>query len=318
MFIVVNRSSGTSVVRADPVRVIAARLPRADVRVLEEGEDPRDVALEAVNRPDAPRVLGVCGGDGSVATVAHVARGADLPLLVIPGGTFNHFGRSAGAASVDLAIDALQRGEGVRADVAELVFGDEEPITVLNAASVGVYADFVATREQLEARWGKWVGALLSAARVLRRSEPVDLVVDGRRARVWSLFVGAGPNDPGTAAPLQRQRLDGGVLDVRVLHAGSRLRAAASLAFGRRTSAILRGLRLLPRRYEAFTATSLDVVVRPRRGQPPGFGHDGEVALESPAEASAASRGAGYRTTIRIVPLALDVYRPSADRGATG
>jgi len=183
---------------------------------------------------------------------------------------------------------------------------------VLNTASVGIYPDFVAVREQLEERWGKWLAAIIAAMRVLRRSEPVTVVVNGRRARVWTLFVGVGLNDPGTVAPLQRRRLDGGVLDVRILHAGSRARAAASLAFGRRTSAVLRGLRLLPRRIESFTAESLDVVVRPREGQPPGFAHDGEVAISAPADAAAAYPAAGYRTTVRIVPAALDVYRPAA------
>ena len=314
VFIVVNRSSGTSVVRSDPLRVIADRLPAATVHVLEEGEEPGAVVRAALRRRRGrPRILGVCGGDGSVASVAHEAVGAGLPLLVLPGGTFNHFARTAGAASVDLAIDALQRGEGVRADVAELAFGGVDPITVLNTASVGIYPDFVAVREQLEARWGKWLAAVISASRVLRRSEPVTVVVNGRRARVWTLFVGVGVNDAGAVAPLQRRRLDGGVLDVRILHAGSRVRAAASLAFGRRTSAMLRGLRLLPRRIESFTAESLDVVVRPRQGQPPGFAHDGEVAIDAPTEAAAAYPAAGYRTTVRIVPAVLDVYRPAAN-----
>ena len=187
---------------------------------------------------------------------------------------------------------------------------------MLNVASVGVYPDFVAMREQLEDRWGKWIAAVISATRVLRRAEPVTVVIDGRRARVWSLFVGVGANDPGTAAPLQRQRLDGGVLDVRVLHADTRVRAAASLAFGRRTSTVLRGLRLLPRHSESFTTTSLDVVVRPRQGQPPGFAHDGEVALDAPAAASTATAAPGYRTAIRVVPAALDVYRPGAHTAA--
>ena len=316
VFIVANRASGTSVVRADPLRVIADRLPLADVHVLDEGEDPRDVVRAALARRDPPRVIGVCGGDGSVAAVAHAARQAGLPLLVVPGGTFNHFARTAGAASVDLAIDALQRGEGVRADVAELSLGDDAPITVLNAASVGVYPDFVAMREQLEDRWGKWIAALIAATRVLRRAEPVTVVVGGRRARVWSLVVGVGANDPGTPAPLQRRRLDGGVLDVRVLHAETRVSAVASLAFGRRTSAVLRALRLFPRHSESFTATSLDVEVRPRQGQPPGFAHDGEVALEAPAEASATLATPGYRTAIRVVPAALDVYRPASTPAA--
>jgi undecaprenyl-diphosphatase len=313
LFLVANRASGTAVVRADPLRIVADRLPAARVHVLEDGEEPGAVVRAAIrHRRHRPRILGVCGGDGTVAAVAHEARAAGLPLLVVPGGTFNHFARTAGVASAELAVSALQRGEGVRADVAELSFGDRMPITVLNAASVGVYPDFVAVREELRERWGKWPAALIAAARVLRRSEPVTVVVGGRRARVWTLFVGVGVNDRGTVAPLQRRTLDGGVLDVRILHAESRAHAAASLAFGRRVSRVLRGLRLLPKRIEAFTSESLDVVVRPRRGQPPGFAHDGEIALDAPAEAQASYAGSGYRTRIRIVPQALDVYRPSS------
>ena len=311
VFIVVNRSSGTSVVRGDPLRVIADRLPRAEVHVLDDDEEPGDTIRAAVARDDPPRILGVCGGDGSAAAVAHEAIAAGLPLLVLPAGTFNHFARTAGAASVDLAIDALQRGEGVRADVAELAFGEDPPITVLNTASVGIYPDFVVEREEREERLGKWLAAIVAAVRVLRRSHPVTVVVNGRRAAVWTLFVGVGANDPGTVAPLQRRRLDGGVLDVRMLHAGSRVRAAATLAFGRRTSAVFRALRLLPHRIETSRATSLDVVVRPREGQPPGFAHDGEVATDALAEASAAYAGSGYRTTITVAPAALDVYRPA-------
>ena len=317
VFLVANRSSGTAVVRADPLRLIADRLPAARVHVLEDGEEPGAVVRAALrHRRGRPRILGVCGGDGTVAAVAHEARLAGVPLLVVPGGTFNHFARTAGDASAALAVGALQRGEGVRADVAELSFGDRPPITVLNTASVGVYPDFVAMREELRDRWGKWPAALIAAVRVLRRSAPVEVVVAGRRARVWTLFVGVGANDPGTAAPLQRRSLDGGVLDVRILHAGSRVRAAASLAFGRKVSSVLRGLRLLPKRIESFTTESLDVVVRPRGGQPPGFAHDGEVALEAPARAQAAYPGPGYRTRIRIVPQALDVYRPASARPA--
>jgi diacylglycerol kinase family enzyme len=128
---------------------------------------------------------------------------------------------------------------------------------------------------------------------------------------VWTLFIGLGRNDRDTPAPLQRQYLDDGLLDVRILHAGSRLRAIASLAFGRRSAGLLRRLRLLPERVESYTAREVTVDVRPRRGQPPGFAHDGELALEGPAEASAHLSAPGYRSTVRLVPGALDVYRPA-------
>jgi diacylglycerol kinase family enzyme len=312
VFIVVNRSSGTSVVRADPAAVLAERLPLAELHELADDEGPDAAVRAALARDRPPRIVGVVGGDGSVASVAHELRRVGVPLLVVPGGTFNHFARTAGAPTVDDAIDALQRGEGVRVDVAELTFGDQPPFTVLNAASVGVYPDFVALREQLEERMhNKWLAAFLAASTVLRRAAPVTVVISGRRTRVWTLFVGVDLNDPGTPAPLQRRRVDGGVLDVQLLHAGSRLRAAASLAFGRRTAAVFRALHLVPERMEAFTTSTFDVIVRPRLGQPPGFAHDGEVAFAAPAAASAELASPGYRTSIRVVPAALDVYRPA-------
>lgn len=314
VFIVANPSSGTSVVRADPKRTIADRLPLAELHELGDDESPGDVLREALERPQPPRILGVCGGDGTVSAAAHVAREAGLPLLVVPGGTFNHFARTAGATSADAAIDALQRGEGVRVDVGELTFDDQPPLTVLNTASVGVYPDFVAERERLQPRLGKWVAALVAAWRVLRGSEPVDVVIGGRRASVWTAYVGVGANDAGIPAPLQRRSLDDGVLDVRILHAGSRARSAASLAFGRRTAAVFRTLGLLPERVESFMTGALEVEVRPRGGQPPGFAHDGEVARDEPARAERASRTPGYRTRITLVPAALDVYRPATRR----
>ena len=82
-------------------------------------------------------------------------------------------------------------------------------------------------------------------------------------------------------------------------------------------SAVLRGLRLLPHRIESFTTEALDVEVRPRQGQPPGFAHDGEVAIEAPSAADAAHQSSGYRTSIRIVPASLAVYRPAAEGEAT-
>ncbi|MCK8608398.1 phosphatase PAP2 family protein [Agromyces sp. C10] len=312
VFVVANRSSGTSIVRTDPLDVVRDRLPLAEVRILDDDEDLGEVVRDALARSTPPRVLGICGGDGSVAAVAHEARRAGVPLLVVPGGTFNHFARTAGVPSAEVAVEALQRGEGVRADVAELAFGDADPITVINAASVGIYPDFVQAREVLQRRLGnKWLAGVVAAERVLRRAQPTTVVVDGRRAQVWTLFIGLGRNDRDTPAPLQRQYLDDGLLDVRILHAGSHLRAIASLAFGRRSAGLLRRLRLIPERVEAYTDTEVTVDVRPRGGQPPGFAHDGELAVDEPAAASADLSAPGYRTTVRLVPGALDVYRPA-------
>lgn len=306
-FIVVNPASGTSTISPDPVPVITSRLPLARVHELREGEDLAAAVREAVASA-RPRVLGVCGGDGTVGAVAQLSREFGMPLLVIPGGTFNHFAGSAGIASVDAAIDALQAGEGVQTDVAELRVGDGHPITVLNAGSVGVYPDFVEEREKREDRLGKWVAALIAAIRVLRKAEPVEVTIDGRPARVWSLFVGVNRNRSSRVAPLQRRRLDDGLLDVRILHAGPRARAIGSLVFGTRLRDAF--WRVLPRAsaVENLVASELTVIVRPRHGQPPGFAHDGEVWLD--ASGGPAPEG-GYASRIRNLPGGLDVYSPT-------
>jgi undecaprenyl-diphosphatase len=307
-FIVVNPSSGTSTISPDPLPIIRERLPAARVHQLREGEDLPSVVREVVASA-RPTVLGVCGGDGSVAAVAQLARDADLPLLLIPGGTFNHFAGSAGIASVAAAIDAVQSGDGVVTDVAELVIRGGTPVTVLNAASVGIYPDFVAQREHREERLGKWVAALIAAVRVLRKARPVDVSVGGRSTLVWSLFIGVNRNRPGSVTPLQRLRLDDGQLDVRILHAGPRVRAVGSLVFGRRGGRFLRRLRLLwgAPTIQTFTASELTVRVRPRAGAPlgrlPGLAHDGEVWAGAPA--------GDYEFRIRNVPHGLRLYSPS-------
>ncbi|WP_394554440.1 diacylglycerol/lipid kinase family protein [Agromyces sp. MMS24-JH15] len=312
LFVVANRSSGTAVVRADPLRTLHERLPRAVVHELDD-EDAATVLRRALAGDAPPRILGIVGGDGTVASAAAVAVEHGLPLLVVPGGTFNHFARALGVTDAAVAVDALVAGTGSAVDVAELRVGRLGPFTVLNAASVGIYPDFVARRDRLRPRLGKWLGGVVGAAAAVRRVAPVGISIRGRRARVWSLVVSVGRDDPLVPAPLQRHGTDDGVLDVRILHAGSRSRAVAALAFGRRTAAVLRGLGLLPERSEAWTTTDLDVVVRPAAGRTAAFAHDGEPMQVRPDDPVATGTGqptTGVPVQVRLLPGALDVYRP--------
>ncbi|WP_232528960.1 bifunctional phosphatase PAP2/diacylglycerol kinase family protein [Mycetocola zhujimingii] len=309
VFIVANPSSGKDVVgRTDPLTRIGERMPHARVHILADDDTPDAVITEALASDHPPRILGVCGGDGTVSATADTARKAGLPLVVIPGGTFNHFALAVGVDSVDDALDAVASGVGARVDVAELWLDDGAPITVLNVASIGIYPEFVLEREGLEHRLGKWLSAVVAAIRVIRREEPVTLEIDGERRDVWSVFAGVNRNEPDVPAPLSRKRLDDGVLDVRILPAGSRVQAVASLAFGRRSSAVLRAVGVIrPGGVESFTTESLSVTVWPKRGQTAGFAHDGEAEDVDP---DAATRD--FRSTVRLVEGALDVYCPPA------
>lgn len=307
-FIVVNRASGIDQRRPDPVAFLSDALPGARVQVLQDGDDIARLVSDVVASTPPPRALGVWGGDGTVAAVADAARRAGLPLIVFPGGTFNHFARTAGIPTIDAAVDAVRSGAGRRVDVAELALDGHEPITVLNATSLGVYADFVSEREPMEQSLGKPLAALIAATRVLSRAEAIPVSIDGRRARVWSVAVAAGRNDSASMVPLQRRHLDDGALDVRVLHAYGRmprLRGLIALAFGARASSVMDrvpgrgGLRTI----EAFTAGSVRIEADGAISRTIGVSHDGEVTERAPAP-----HGTGLIVTVALAAGGLDVY----------
>ncbi|MBN0040702.1 phosphatase PAP2 family protein [Cellulosimicrobium cellulans] len=236
LFVVVNPAAGSGrLLKEDPLAALRANLPRADVHVLGEGDDLRRLFDEAAAR--GARALGISGGDGTVATAAAAARAHDLPLAVFPGGTLNHFARAADLTSMTATAAAVRTGSGVTIDVADLeVDGhDGPPRTVLNTFSAGVYPELVTEREKHEHRLGKWPAAVLAAARVLRRAHRVRMAVEGHEGEYWSLFAGVNRYYPQSLAPVERHRLDDGVLDVRTARAerrASRLRTFLEVAAG--------------------------------------------------------------------------------------
>ncbi|MDF2580137.1 MAG: hypothetical protein K0S49_1716 [Microbacterium sp.] len=252
VLLITNARAGTSVVRTDPLPEIRRRLPQARIESLGDSSMD-DIVASAVSAADAPTVLAVLGGDGSVSRAAHLARRHDLTLLVLPGGV-----------------------------------------------SLGSYPELLAEREK-RTSLGKWWGGAVAAWREIHGAHRITIVRDGRRAVVWSVFAGLGRNDPRRIAMMRRASLDEAVLDVRLHHArGTRLRAVTSLAFGRRTLAVMRALRLMPPAsdLERAVVAEIEVTVRPG-GATPVFAHDGELT-ETPA--------GDYRLRLRAIPDGLRVY----------
>jgi diacylglycerol kinase family enzyme/membrane-associated phospholipid phosphatase len=299
-FIVVNPTAGTGG-GTDVGAAIAQRLPGAQVHTMRDGEDLGQVLRDGL-AVDRPQVVGICGGDGSVAAAAHLAREADLPLLVVPGGTFNHFALTLGVRSIDDSIGALQSGSGRLVDVAELSGVVDRPITVLNAASVGIYPPYVAQRERRERRLGKWLAGLIAAVTVLTSAQKITLTLNGRPLRVWSVFIGVNRYYPADAAPAERPRLDDGVLDVRILHAAAWARTSGivALAFGPRVSALLQALRPTAAAIETFTTDTIALEVNADSPADSGIAHDGEASLG----------GGSFSASVRILHGALRVYSP--------
>ncbi|MBD5784913.1 phosphatase PAP2 family protein [Cellulosimicrobium terreum] len=323
LFVVVNPAAGSGrMLKEDPVEVVRSGLPAADLHVLAEGDDLRglfDAAAEA-----GARALGISGGDGTVATAADAARAHDLPLVVLPGGTLNHFARAAGLASTATALAAVRSGTGVHVDVAdlEILAGDEgtgSSRTVLNTFSVGVYPELVSERERFEHRLGKWPAAALAAARVLRRARRVrmDVTTSGAETpdgtgpgEYWSLFAGVNRYYPQSLAPVERRRLDDGVLDVRTARAersASRLRTFLEVAAGDPGTRLARNVPGVRHHLvvDATAVPALELRLPGRGAVAVVLAHDGEtLALDD-----AATPGTTVRLTVRRA--ALRVYAPT-------
>src|ERR687898_31692 len=109
------------------------------IRVLEPGEDARHAALEAAE--EGVESLAVAGGDGSVAAVAGVAVQRNLPLVVVPMGTLNHFARDLGldVSRPLTALDAFASGHHER----RVDVGRVNGRPFINNVSLGVYAEML-------------------------------------------------------------------------------------------------------------------------------------------------------------------------------
>ena len=257
--LIVNTSAGTASARL--ARRLAADLPEATILETSAGQDLAGALRLAAS---GARILGVAGGDGTVSAAAAVAVEAGLPLLVIPAGTFNHFAADLGVEGARDALAALRDGEAVQVD---LGLAGGRPF--VNTSSTGVYVDLVNARRQFEGVLGKRLAEVVALIGVLRRGRPHELILDGKRRRLWLYFAGNCRYEPQGMAPAYRPDLADGWLDIRVVE-------AAALARSRLVAAVLTGTLGRSRVYRSWRTSSVDV--RAADGQPIWLSTDGEVA----------------------------------------
>ncbi|GAB2892734.1 bifunctional phosphatase PAP2/diacylglycerol kinase family protein [Streptomyces deserti] len=214
LVLVANTAAGT----AERARALRDALPRAEVVECE----PADVAAELEKAAARARVLGVCGGDGTVNAAARIALRHDVPLAVLPGGTLNHFAYDLGVEDVRDLARALRQGDAVRVDVGRFTSGDQQGV-FLNTCSLGVYPELVRERDRWSHRIGGWPAGVFAALRVLRAGQhPLEAEFQGRAHPLWLLFAGNGTYHRMGLAPGRRLDLADGQLDVRVVHGGRR------------------------------------------------------------------------------------------------
>lgn len=196
-------------------------------------EDLTAQVRKVLESDERPAFLAIAGGDGTIRCAVEVLLevAPDVPLLPIPAGTRNHFAGDVGIDDLEDAVAAAKAGTTRRIDVAAA-----DGALFVNNSSIGVYPRLVAHREARETHMPKGIAAVVAAWHQLRRGRRLNVAVDGTPARVWAVFVGNNCYGESLRELTGRDRLDEGVLDVRIAHADrrlSRLRIVASVLIGR-------------------------------------------------------------------------------------
>jgi len=213
-FLIVNPGSGTDSPSADELRD-AATARGIDVRFLEDGDDLQELAGSA-----GADVLGMAGGDGSLAAVAAVAIEQDVPFVCIPFGTRNHFARDLGLDRDD-PIGALAAfGDGVERTIDVARAGDR---LFLNNVSLGIYARLVHRREHHRRRRDALARLRALALTLQDRRRRQRFTVDGRVVRARLVLVSNNDYTLDLLSLGERERLDEGKLHLYVPHGFRRI-----------------------------------------------------------------------------------------------
>ena len=144
----------------------------------------------------------------------------------------------------------------------------------------------------------------------MRQAQPLPLTVNDHEGQRWLLFAGINRYFPRTLAPVERKRLDDGLLDIRealVKGRRSRLKTFLETAGGSTADRIARRTPYVREHLgvEDYTVQDLNVSWSPRdpKDGPVIVAHDGETT-EVPQDT--------YAVRLAAKPQALRVYAPSA------
>ena len=200
--LVINPHSGKGRPDVSELQAEAERLG-ITTHVLAAEDDPAELARAA----DGP--LGVAGGDGSLAGVAEVAVEREVPFVVVPFGTRNHFARDLGLDREDpLAALSAFSGREVHIDV-----GRANGRLFLNNVSLGLYARLVHRRESRDALAG-----LKALGLLLRRPRGLGVSIDRERVHARVVLVSNNRYELDLFSLGERERLDEGSLHCYVAH----------------------------------------------------------------------------------------------------
>jgi diacylglycerol kinase family enzyme len=129
-------------------------------------------------------VLVASGGDGTVSTAANAAHAAEVPLGLLPAGTFNHLAREHG-----IPLEPVAAAGVLIAGVAKpIAMGELNGRLFFNNAGFGLYTEAIRRRERAKERFGRYrvIAVATTVGTLLAGREPftVHLVADDSAATV--------------------------------------------------------------------------------------------------------------------------------------
>ena len=186
------------------------RLRSAGVEVREQ--DPRllgEAVAQAV--AEGAGAIAIVGGDGSQQAAATVLADGEVPLVVVPGGTWNHFAKALGIGGIDAVIEAIESGR-----IDRVSLGEVNDRRFLNTAVFGWYPDLVTTRERLRSRWPRPVAASVAFARHVFVMPRFTITIDGEKFAAWMVWVGNGRYGLEVTTLNERDIFGEDAIDVRI------------------------------------------------------------------------------------------------------
>jgi diacylglycerol kinase family enzyme len=232
---IINKRAGTAGQAAEALAAVGG----FEVHEVEPSEIRR-VTLDLIGK--RPKRILVCGGDGTVSTVAHAVTNTGIELAILPGGTLNHLAKYLGLPE-DLHEAARLAQSGI---TRTLDAGHLNEALFLNTSSVGAYEVFVRRRERLERRWGYTIASLVAGIQILLRTPltTVRVEVDGAEKVYHTPLVFVGVGERELRIPSLGGRMDRGQRGLHLLivrhRTGARLAALAIQAAAKGIDAVSR------------------------------------------------------------------------------
>ncbi|MFF2197878.1 diacylglycerol kinase family protein [Streptomyces sp. NPDC058157] len=220
--VVVRHPHGCGAEPAERVRDILTRHGYAEQTWTETSAEHAAGDLGARIADEAPTLVVVCGGDGTVRACADQLAGTEIPLVVVPCGTGNLLARNLRLpADPGAALEAALSGRTARIDVGRVRADGCGPARFTVMAGAGFDAAMVADASDRVKRRLGWAAYALSAARHVRDPRMrLSIRLDGgpvRERRARMVVIGNVGSLQGGLPLLPDARPDSGRLEVVLL-----------------------------------------------------------------------------------------------------